>query len=196
MGRFNWGREGPPEEAYSRITDPERFRPLHEWALDLVSRLQANYEVALEVGNGLDTQLQLVPLSRETIGITPLRESSAPIAIAFTDFPGLAVRFGRWDIEWFPPCGCDACDEMPEEQFDKLSEQVTDVVAGRFRESLRMGWRGEGRRSTEFWSDGHRRSRRDTRMPRDEASRILNGRGNFVLEWTPWPPLEDGPSTL
>ncbi len=101
MGRFNWGREGPPEEAYSRVTEPERFRPLHEWALELVSRLQANYEVALEVGNGLDTQLELVPLPRESIRITPLRDSSAPITITFTDFPGLAFRFGRWEVEWF-----------------------------------------------------------------------------------------------
>ena len=27
MGRFNWGREGPPEEAYSKVTvDPEGGR--------------------------------------------------------------------------------------------------------------------------------------------------------------------------
>ena len=25
MGWFNWGREGPPDDAYSRVTEPERF---------------------------------------------------------------------------------------------------------------------------------------------------------------------------
>ena len=195
MGRFNWGREGPPEEAYSRVTEQERFSPLHEWTLDFVSHLETHYEIAREESRGLDPELETVPLARETVRITPRNDTAAPITIAFTDFPGLAVRFGRWATEFFPSCGCDACDEMPDEEFERFRESATDVVAGRFRESLHLGWRGDGWRNAEFWSDGHRRSRRGTRVSRGMASEILNGRGEIALGWKPWPPLENGPST-
>ena len=35
MGRFNWDwdGDGPPDDAYSRVTEPERFGPLHDWHL-------------------------------------------------------------------------------------------------------------------------------------------------------------------
>ncbi|MDE2842335.1 MAG: DUF6226 family protein [Chloroflexota bacterium] len=48
MGRFNWGREGPPYEAYSLVTEPERFASLYGWALEAVARLQTEYEVTLD----------------------------------------------------------------------------------------------------------------------------------------------------
>ena len=92
MGRFNWGPEGPPEDAYSRVTEPERFMPLHAWALEAVALLNTSYEVALEEGIGMDAELERRPLSRPTLKVAPLQDSCAPITIAFTDFPGLAVR--------------------------------------------------------------------------------------------------------
>ena len=60
MGRFNWDwrGEGPPDEAYSRVTEPERFKPLHDWALEAVERLQTEYEVILEEGTGIDAELE------------------------------------------------------------------------------------------------------------------------------------------
>ena len=196
MGRFNWGAEGPPEDAYSRVTEPERFRPLHESVLEFVARLQADYEVTREEGTGLDTELEKVPLSRATIRVTPLQNSCAPVTIAFTDFPGLAVRLGRWETAWFPSCGCDACDEMADKEFERFTELLSDVVAGRFRESLHLGWRGDGRRMAEFWSGGHRRSKRNQRVPRNAASQALKGRKDLVLDWMPWPPLRDDSAIL
>ena len=35
-----WGIDGPPEEAYSRLTNPERFQPLHDVAMELLDRLE------------------------------------------------------------------------------------------------------------------------------------------------------------
>lgn len=195
MGRFNWGRDGPPEEAYSRVTDPERFQPLHQWALEFVADLQENYLLTMDEGKGLDPGIERVPLSRDTIKVTPQRDFSAPITIAFTDFPGLAVRFGRWDTDFFPSCGCDACDETPGEEFARFAELSSDVAAGRFRESLHLGWRGHGKSRAEFWSGGRRRSRGNLQVPRDEASRVLHGRGETVLEWEPWPLRDDGRSS-
>ena len=38
-----WGIEGPPEEAYSRVTNPERFQPLHAAATELLDRLEREF---------------------------------------------------------------------------------------------------------------------------------------------------------
>ena len=191
MGRFNWdwAGEGPPDDAYERVTEPERFTPLHEWTLEAVERLQAEYDVTLEEGKGMDAELERSSLARPTLKLTPRQESCAPITIAFTDFPGIAVRVGRWVTEPFPSCGCDACDEMPDEEFEMLMELLDDVVAGRFRESMRLQPGGDGWSSREFWSsDDERHSFGESRVPRAKAARILNGKTEIVLEWQPWQP--------
>ena len=114
-GRFNWdwSDEGPPEEAYSRVTEPERFAPLHDWALDTVTRLERDYQVIRVEGVGLDHDLERSQISRPTVKLTPLHESGAPVTIAFTGFPGPAVRAGRWVIEYFPSCGCEFLRSSP-----------------------------------------------------------------------------------
>ena len=195
MGRFNWGWEGPPDDAYSRVTEPERFTPLHGWALEAVARLQTEYEVTLKEGGLTDADLERSPLSRPLMKLTPIQDSSAPITIAFTNFPDLGVRAGRWLTDWFPSCGCDACDEMPEEEFERFTEFLSDVVAGRFRESLYLDPEGDGRSNMEFWGDGHRRGQRGSRVSRDEAVQMLDGETEITLEWMPWQPTAEGTAT-
>ena len=190
MGRFNWdwAGEGPPDDAYERVTEPERFTPLHDWTLEAVGRLQAEYDVALEEGKGVDAELERSSLARPTLKLTPRQESCAPITIAFTDFPGLAVRVGRWVTDYFPSCGCDACDEMPEGEFEALKELLCDVVAGQFRESMCLQPGGDGWSSMELWLDGERRRSGGSRVPRAKAARILDDKTEIVLEWQPWQP--------
>ncbi len=186
MGRFDWGMEGPPEEAYSRVSEPERFLPMHDWALELVARLEQEYEVTREEGDGMEAELGELSLSRPTLRLTPLQNSCAPVTIALTDLPGLAVRVGRWGTDWFPSCGCDACDEMPGEEFERFDRLLGDVVAGRFRESLSLGPRGEGWSRMETWSvRGFSSSGRI--LPQEETVQILNGRERIVVQWLPWP---------
>ena len=196
MGRFNWdwSGDGPPDDAYSRVTEPERFGPLHDWALEAVERLQTEYEVTLDEGEGMDAELERAPLSRPTIKLTPLQDSCAPITIAFTDFPALAVRVGRWVTDFFPSCGCDACDEMPEVAFEMFTELLSDVVAGRFRESMRLQPGEDGWSSREFWSD-ESGSSGESRVPRVKAARILDGKAEIVLAWQPWQPKPDDTAT-
>lgn len=196
MGRFNWdwGGEGPPDEAYSRVTEPERFWPLHEWTLEVVDRLLTEYDVTLEENKLTDTELELSTLVRPIMKLTPSQDSCAPITIAFTDFPGITVRVGRWVTDQFPSCGCDACDEMPDEEFVGLTELLDDVVGGRFRESMRLQPGGDGWSGREFWSaEGH--SSGESRVPRAKAVRILNGKSEIALEWQPWPPRPDDTTT-
>ena len=194
MGRFNWdwGGEGPPDEAYSRVTEPERFAPLHGWALEAVARLQAEYEVTLEECGIADADLERSPLSRPLMKLTPVQDSAAPVTIAFTDFPGLGVRAGRWLTDWFPSCGCDACDEMPEDAFEGFTELLCDVVAGRFRESLYLDRAGDGWSSMELWGGEHRRRSGGSRVSRNKALQMLDGETEIALEWTPWQPRAHG----
>ena len=193
MGRGQEPAE-PLDDAYSQFTNPERFKPLHDWALERVARLQTEYDVTLEEGFGLDDELERAPLSRPTVRLTPLQDSCAPVAIAFTDSPGLEVRVGRWVTEGFPTCHCDACDEMPEEEFERLTELLDDVVAGRFRESIRLQRDGSGWSSHEFWNDD-RPSSGGSLASRKKVARILNGEAEVVLEWKPWQPRVGASST-
>ena len=188
-GRFNrdWSDEGPPEEAYSRVTEPERFAPLHDWALESVAQLERDYQVNRVEGTVFDPELERFSLSRPTIKLTPVPDSGAPIIIAFTDFPSLVVRMGRWFTDYFPSCGCDACDEMPEGAFEEFTELVRCVVSSGFQESLYLTPQGDGWCTREFRSAEYQRSG-GSLVSRDEARAVLNGKEEIVLEWTPWQP--------
>ena len=197
MGRFNWNwvGEGPPDDAYERVTEPERFTPLHDWTLEAVEGLQAECDVALEESKGMDAELERPSLARPTLELTPRQDSCAPITIAFTDFPGIAVRVGRWVTERFPSCGCDACDEMPDGEFESLTELLDDVVAGRFRESMRLSRGGDGWSSMEMWSDDESRRSGGSRFLRAKAVQILNGKTDIFLKWQPWRSKSDDATT-
>ena len=133
----------------------------------------------------MDPRLECVPLARPTIRLTPLREDGAPITIAFTASPGLEVRAGRWFTDGFPSCHCDGCDEQPEDEFERFTELLDDVVAGRFREAMRRQPGGDGWSSREFWS-GERRRSGGSLVSRSEASRTLGGETEIAVEWQPW----------
>ena len=131
-----WGPDGPPEEACSRVTNPERFMPLHDTALEILAALEQRFDVERVEGYGLDEELAIRALVRPTIALRPIDPEAAPITVAFTDFPGLSVRFGKWSTEWFPVCGCDACAEDAEGEIERLTERVDCVAAGGFRETV------------------------------------------------------------
>jgi hypothetical protein len=126
----------PLPEAYSRVTNPERFRVLHSTILAILDRLEADFDVRREEGHGLDEELERkFDLARPSIRLTPADPESAPVTVAFSAFPGLHLRFGLWWKEPAPSCGCDACDESGEQLAEQLTELIEDVVAGRFWES-------------------------------------------------------------
>lgn len=180
----------PLDDAYTRFTNPERFRPLHDWALEAVRRLHKEYEVVLDEGEGMDARLERAPLARPTVRLTPLRDTGAPITIAFTAIPGIEVRAGRWFTEQFPSCHCDACDEQPEEEFEGFMELLEDVVAGRFREAVRRQSEGTGWSSHELWG-GERRRSGGSLVSRSEGARALGGEMELAVEWQPWQPRAD-----
>ena len=126
------------DTAYSRVTNPERFRPLHPAMLEIIRRLEDQFEADRTEGYGLDEELgRGLDVVRQDVRLTPSDPDAAPIVVAFSTFPSLHVRFGRWYIEPFPDCGCDACYESAEGEIERLNEMVDDVTAGRFREAIR-----------------------------------------------------------
>lgn len=182
-------REPAPEE-YSRVTNPERFRPLHQHALDLLARLEATYEVtrsdAFDLLPGI---MQPFEYARPPVTLTPAAPGAAPVAVAFTTFPSLVVRYGRWHGQGFPSCGCDACDEGADDEAERLDDVLGKVVAGRFAEELRIPLFGDARLYQRL-GDGTIREGVSvdgwTTLPRAVA-RVLAGPSSRRVEWQPWP---------
>ena len=184
-----WGPEGPPEEAYSRLTNPERFLPLHNAALEMLTALEQRFDVERVEGYDLDEELKIRGLLRPTIALRPTDPEAAPLTVAFTDFPGLSVRFGRWSAELFPICGCDACAEDAEREIERLTERVDILTAGGFREAVvrPWGWWGRNRLETVFERPGGGYSSSGEHLEDDRALEMSGGRRRLDLNWKPWP---------
>ena len=185
-----WGIEGPPKGAYSRVTNPERFQPLHGAATELLDRLEREFAVERLEGSDADDELGSKSLARPAIRLTPHDSQAAPIVVAFSEFPGLHVRFGSWRTEPFPNCGCDACDETADGSMEEMIEMVEAVVAGGFREAVRVPLLlGHGWQESEFrFNDCYGRFRSSrSRVSRSRALDMTGGKLNVTLEWKPWP---------
>jgi Family of unknown function (DUF6226) len=181
-----WGSEGPPPEAYSRITNPGRFRPLLHIALTLLGQLHASFDVRRIEGYGLDGELEVGDLARPSIRLVPGDSTAAPLAVTFTTFPGLRVRAGRWCTAVFPSCGCDACDESADDEAARLAQMIDDVVAGRFRERLVLPPAGDGSQEWDLWSSPPRRVSGRLQIDRERARAMLAEVASSSIDWAPW----------
>ena len=180
----------PAPEDYSRVTNPERFWPLHQHALDLLAQLEATYDVTRSEAFALIPGIMRpFEYARPSVTLTPVAPDAAPVAIAFTTFPSLVVRCGRWHSQPFPSCGCDACAEDAAGEAERLEGILGKVVAGRFSEELRIPLFGDARLmhafpsgppSVEWSGEGW------TTLPRAVA-RSLAGSGPRRVQWQPWP---------
>ena len=196
-GWFGYGRGdgSDTDPAYGRVTHPERFLPLHIAALGTIGQLESDLDVECIEEYGLDEELERgLDVSRPAVKLIPAEPEAAPIAVVFTTFPGLHIRFGRWYKELFPICGCDACDESAEGETDRLNELFDDVTAGRFSESIEIppvSFLDSGWVETKFWSPDKSKSRirsgRKTRVGRSRALEMSGGSSRLELNWRPWP---------
>ena len=190
MRRNRWGIEGPPDEAYSRVTNSERFQPLHAAATELLDRLEREFVVKRSEVHDTDDELARIKLARPPVRLVPHDPQAAPIVVAFTDFPGLHLRFGSWRTEPFPNCGCDACDETADGSIEDMTKIVESVVYGGFRESIQVPLLlGSGWQESEFrFNDAHGGfSRSRGRISRSRALEMTGGERHMTLDWKPWP---------
>lgn len=178
----------PDPAAYSRVTNPERFLSLHPSALALLDRLVLEYDVIRTEAFTLMPNMTPFDQARPPVTLTPTAPEAASVAIAFSTFPSLVVRYGKWSAMAFPDCGCDACAATADREEERLGELVGDVVAGRFREQLhiplfgrpRVRWSfGNMTRAGHLSGGGHEMSR--------EQSRMLDTGAPRQMQWQPWP---------
>ena len=176
-------------EAYSRVTDAERFRPVHSAIVEMIVKLEAAFDVERVEGYGLDEELEKpFSLARASIRLSPIDPDAAPIAVAFSDFPGLKIRFGRWSTELFPVCGCDACDESAEGEIERMTKMVDSVTSGGFREMVQRSivpFVGPGWLESEFRTPVSMPSSK-SRLDGSLARRMSGGRRRLDLDWRPW----------
>jgi hypothetical protein len=122
----------PPDDSYSRVSNPERFAPLQTIADGLIEHLRVAYHADIAT---LATSF----MTRDTtklVTVTPEEADAAPLVFRFTDFPGIVLRAGLRHRAAFPACGCDACDETWENAADDMEQLVFAVTDGRFGERI------------------------------------------------------------
>ncbi|PLC10921.1 hypothetical protein AUQ48_15960 [Kocuria flava] len=186
-----WEEEPPPEEAYSRITHPERFTPLHEVAQALIDHLAATYDIT--VTNGPDALQDLLRTPDDILRatrLTPHHPDAAPLTIVTTTEPTVIVHAGAWCELTFPDCPCDACDETAETEAENLEHFALAVAAGTFRERYPLGTP----RAYEYaWAapDGSYETTSTSDPPTDSPTHRQDTERRLTTlphGWQPWPP--------
>jgi hypothetical protein len=168
--------------AGSGATDTERFAVLHEAADELLDELSGRHMVERRESKELfaaeDALVRVVRL-------IPRTPAAAPLAIAFTDFPGLFVRLGRWWAETLPGCGCDDCAEDPAGLVDTLRTQTIALVEGGLWERVRRGIGGSWF-ETRLIGVGVN-ARREGPLTARDARDARRGGFAAAVQWAPWP---------
>ncbi len=196
----------PPLEAYSRITNPERFQALILAVLTIADQLEQTYDVQRVEKLGIDPQIERDPFDgqRFTISLKPRNRRAAPITIAFSSFPGIHARFGKWTRDAYPGCGCDACDETAESEIKRLKDMIHNVTRGRFREAKgepRIPRYGKTWYAQENWArtipTSYKTSSRYVSGASSASIPVTRGITNWQIfrkkvqeiNWEPWPLL-------
>lgn len=168
--------------AYPHAVDTARFAVLHEAADTLLDQLTERYMVRRR-----ETKESVGPgeaLAR-TVWLIPRTPAAGPLAVSFTDFPGLLIRLGRWWSEELPACGCEDCGEDPAELVEVLRTQTKALVEGGLWERVRRGVGGswfETRLIVTGFS-----ARREGPLTARDARAARRGGFAAAVQWAPWP---------
>ena len=177
----------PPDDSYSRVSNPERFAPLQTIADALIEHLRVAYRADIAALAKSPTTSATTKL----IAVTPEQADAAPLMFRFTDFPGVELRAGVRCSAAFPSCGCDACDETWEDAADNMERLVFAVTDGRFSERIVLPPRSDGKATVEYRIEGGGggvRSRVSHGVEPDSALRDEAARLDRLPtgRWQPW----------
>lgn len=185
-----WGVNGPPEDAYSRTSNLERFAGLHTVAHALIEWLRSTFDVEVETGPQVVADLLLQPDDpMQSVRLTPRSNESAPLTFVLTSFPGVYLHAGMLHDFHFPVCGCDACDDDVRSLADEVEWTVRMVVTGHYRESVNpqaSGWLGY-----RLEEPGVRTRSGQSRTDEVPVERLERARHVVPADglWRPWPAL-------
>jgi hypothetical protein len=154
----------------------------------MLEQLEAAFNVERFEGYGLDRELE-GDLARPSIRLVPRGPRAAPLGIAFTTFPGLKVRVGRWLAANFPACGCDACAATAQDEAARLAELVEALRAGRVREGVSLPVAGDGWQEWAYVLPSGQRYSNRSAVDRVRAREMLAGSERSSIAWGPWPRL-------
>lgn len=163
-------------------TDTARFAVLHDAAESLLDELTGRYMVErreTKEPHGSDE----APV--RTVRLMPRTPAAGPLAVAFTDVPGLSLRLGRWWAEVLPTCGCDQCQEDPADLVEQLRMQAAALIEGGLWERVRRGVGGSWY-ETRLIGVGISARREGPLTPQDAREARRSGFAAAV-QWAPWP---------
>jgi hypothetical protein len=176
----------PQHKAYSRLTNPERWRIVGARVEAWLLALEGSGLATVQRGELVDWAVRPGPAVTGTDLVVPQMAKAIPLVVAHSrlgevDDGGVVLGVGApaVQIEQFPDCGCDACDSGSQDEVDQIDRHLIGVVSGRFRRFSRgdqiLMTLGDGR-----WSGSGR-----TRPPRIEEVRA-NPHGWDELTGASW----------
>ncbi|WP_250029149.1 DUF6226 family protein [Paractinoplanes maris] len=159
-----------------------RFAVLQDVAEALLDELAERYVVdRRESKELLGPADALVRMER----LMPRTPAAAPLAIAFTETPGVALRLGRWWVETLPGCPCEVCDEDPAQLAELLRLQAFALVEGGLWERVRRGVGGSWYESRLIGVGFN--ARREGPLTRVDAREARRNGFAAAVQWAPWP---------
>ena len=125
-----WAGGSPPDDAYSRVSHPERFAPVLTVIDALVDHLETWYLVNVDrrADDSGTRVVHLQPTTGAAITITATAES-------------VGIDAGALFRDIVPGCACDACDESAATVADQLEVTLLSIAAGGLREVFPVGQR-------------------------------------------------------
>jgi len=161
-----WGTEGPPEEAYSRVSRdlPVVFAPVARRLEALPPQLEERYRVnartpTLSEATRLTAAQPHWPISR-AVALHPSAPGASVLIVGRWDADdggfGIVVALGEQLAYVFPSCWCDACDTDAEEVLDDLDYYLDAVTGGfiEYRDHGMLGFRYAGGGKAHGGSEG------------------------------------------
>jgi len=133
-----------PDEAYSRVTDPAKWRILgvrtDAWVTALVGAGLAMVEPDATV-TWTSRRRPVIFRAERAIPVVAgaLELVVGHSQIGDVDDAGLVLGVGDPAdcVNWFPDCGCDACDSGSQNELDHLDTHMLAIVTGSFRRLVR-----------------------------------------------------------
>ncbi|UFU05994.1 DUF6226 family protein [Ruania halotolerans] len=135
----------PPDEAYSRVTDPERYvivgARVLAWQQALL-RLDLATAESIPITDpprwsATETGVRLVPHAEGALSLvlTTRRLEDVPECVL-----GLGIGDPPAWLDPVPDCACDACDFGSATLLEAIDESILDVVRGEFVHAVGPGW--------------------------------------------------------